>query len=391
MSQPTLQRYWPFLALLLVAGLLALCFTLETRTEDKGYGHEAQLNPWLAAGRLLERQELRVRFAPRYHRLPAQANVIVLATPPDTLGQQEQAELVDWVQEGGHLVVEPSSADSAKEAESIPEESRELLHRHLDVRLQKREAKNDADNLLRRIAGLSDAHGLRTTEIDKEGHLKAGFNPRLFLRAGQYPPAWVVTDEGGAHAMRFAYGEGFITVLSDSQWLHNRMLERGDHGALLWRIVNADKGSEVWLVHGQDRPSLFSLLWQNALPLLLAVAVFVGLWLWQASRRFGPVHALPADTRRRLSEHLEASGRFLFRQQALASLFEASRERWLAQLQRQHPQWRRLSPEKQAAHLAERSGIEAGAILRLLADPPPAHILQFAADIRLINRLRRVS
>lgn len=387
-TRPTsglLQRYWPLLLTLLIAALLLACFTLEKSERDAGYSQEAQLNPWLAAGHLLEKRGMRVRFSPHYNRLPAQADVIVLATPPDLLGQQEQAKLLAWVESGGHLIVEPSGVDNSDD----PDEARELLRRWLEVRLQKNEGASDAGSRFLNIGQPGGSLDLRTVQMDKEGRLQAGFNPRFFLQAGRLVPAWSVSDENGTHAMRFQIGSGSITVLSDSQWIHNHMLERADHGALLWRVVNAKAQDEVWLIHGQDRPSLFAVLRENAAPLLLAVAIFVLAWLWQASRRFGPVHRLPTDNRRRLAEHLEASGRFLFRQDALDMLFNASRERLQKQIQRQHPQWRQLPLERQALHLAERSGIEKGAILRLLSEPAPTHILQFAADIRLINRLRK--
>ncbi len=379
-----LQRYWPLLAALLIAALLLACFTLEKSERDAGYSQTAQLNPWLAAGQLLEKRGMRVRFSPYYNRLPAQADVIMMATPPGLLGQQEQTKLLAWVENGGHLIVEPSGVDHGDD----PDEARELLRRWLDVRLQKNEDGSENVSSFLNI-GQPGALDLRNVQMDKEGRLQAGFSPRFSLKAGRLSPAWSVSDENGAHAMRFQIGSGNITVLSDIRWIHNHMLERADHGALLWRVVNASAEDEVWLIHGQDRPSLFAVLRENAAPLLLAVGIFVLVWLWQASRRFGPVHQLPEDNRRRLSEHLEASGRFLFRQDALGMLFNASRERLQKQIQRQHPQWRQLPLERQALHLAERSGIEQGAILRLLSEPAPTHILQFAADIRLINRLRK--
>lgn len=383
-------------ALLLTALLLALllaCFTLEKNTQDRGFSSEAWMNPWLAAGRLLEMRGMNVRFAPQYASLPPHARIIVLATPLDILDNAEQKTLLAWVKQGGHLVTEMQSI--SEEGDGNPDESDDLLTRVLGVRLHEHEEKPQL--------GKPREHdsGLHTLVIEGEGSLQAGFDRDYFLQPGQRPPEWKAADESGAHALRFPLGKGHVTLLSDSAWMDNRQLGMGDHGALLWRVVSVPAGNddthaakgrqsnEVWLIHGQERPSLLRLMWASGAALMLTVAVFILAWLWQSMQRFGPSRPLPAQGRRRLSEHLEASGRYLLRHQALSGLFNASRQRLMAEVQAHYPQWRRLPPERLAQHLGERAGIESGAILRLLNTEVSDNLLQFAADIRLINRLRK--
>lgn len=374
-----MKRWWPLLITALLLAALAGSFTLEKSTQDQGYSREARFNPWLAAGRVLERQGLRVRSAPAYSSLPAHADVIMQATALDRLDDKEQKALFAWVEKGGHLVSamqELNDVDAGADAEAPP------LLNYLGVRLRDHEASWRRDKKPPHDA-------LLDTDIGREGRIKTRFDHHYYLEQGKLAPAWSVSDSNGVHVMRFAVGDGHITLLSDALWMENRTLAEGDHGALLWRVINAKKNAEVWLIHGQDRPSLFALLRTAALPLLCALTLFVLAWLWQVSRRFGPLlHALP-ESRRKLSEHLEATGRYLFRHQGLPTLFNASRERLLSQVQRHYPQWRRLPPERLAQHLGERAGIESAAIQRLLSTPAPENILQFAADIRLINRLRK--
>lgn len=375
-----MNRLLLVIALLLAA--MAASFTLESSVRDQGYDREALLNPWLAAGRLLEKQGLRVRFSPHYSTLPPHAQVIMLATPLDMLTADEQKKLLNWVQGGGHLVTELQDVSRANEPSAD-----ELILKQLEVRLRKHHEARKADSL-------SPPAGFEDSRVSGEGVLQTRFNRHYYLQNGKPAYIWAVEDKNGMHAMRFALARGHITVLSDSDWMDNRLLGEGDHGALLWRVINAQKNArennaEIWLIHGQDRPSLFSLLWESAAAFLLAALLFIMVWLWQASRRFGPVQKILPENRRRLSEHLQASGRYLLQHQALATLFEASRQRLLSQLQRHYPQWKNLPPERLAQHLGERASIESTAIVRLLTTPAPENILQFAADIRLINRLRK--
>lgn len=367
----------PLLLVLLLAIAVA-CLRVETTTSDRGPGEEARRNPWLAAGQLLERQGLAVRHAPVYGGLPAQADILLLATPLDYLGPDEQDALLRWTEAGGHLVT--AAGDGATDPGGRP---LARLLRKLDVRLATRELSRDE------LAAVLRQGGLRPLQLDREGRLVAGFDPARHLLPGRLAPAWVAGDAFGAHALRLRLGRGRVTLLSDLGWLGNARLGQGDHGALLVRVVDGRRGDNAWLVPGEERPSLFALLREKALPLLLSAALFVLAWLWAASRRFGPLQPAPAAARRRLGEHLQASAHYLARHGGLPQLLEASRQRLHARVQRRHPQWRALPAPALAVQLARRAGVEDAAVARVLFGEPPRHLLQFTADIRLLNRLRK--
>ncbi len=390
-----MKRWLPLLIMALVLAAFFAGFTLEEQERDTGQSSEARMNPWLGAGRLLEKQGQKVRFAPRYGSLPRHADVIVLATPPEYLDVGEQQALLGWVKQGGHLVTELQTVSSAEET---PDDS-DLLYKILGVQLHDAAEEQDAGSAPSSPANPAASAPAPTakaapprylpTRIADEGEIRSTLDADYFLRYGARKPAWIIHSGERAHALRFALERGHITVLSDLLWMHNRELANADNAALLWRVVNAQAGQTVWLIHGEQRPSLFSLLLEHAAPLLKAVALFVLVWLWQVSRRFGPLQAPRENPRRRLGEHLEASGRHLMQHGAVATLREASRQRLLTQVQRQHPQWRRLPAEKLAQHLGERAHVESAAILRVLGTSTPDNLLQFAADIRLLNRLRK--
>ena len=362
----------------LVIALLLATFTVEYEEYDKGYSREAILNPWLASGRLLEANGVRVRFAPEYSRLPPQARVLVLATPLQYLDFREQTELLAWVKDGGHLVTELAAGDDDDD------DGRNLIAGQLGVQRLQREPDDE-----KMMQEMPKQPRFLPVQLGDEGSVQAHFQPQAFLQAGRVPPVWEAKDRNGAHALRFALGKGHVTLLSDNLWMHNMNLGEGDHAALLWRVVDAQHGDEAWLVHGMERPSLFALVLDEATPFLIALGLAVLVWLWAISRRFGPLVSVLPAARRRLAEHLEASGRYLLRHGGLGQLHEASRQRLLAHVQRRYPQWRRLPTAELAAQLAARARIESGAVLRVLETDSPDHLLQFAADIRLINRLRK--
>ena len=374
------MKRWQPLLLLLLAVLIALaCFTVETRTRSTGPTLEALLDPWLGAARLLERRRLVVETAPDYGGLPPRTDVLVLATPLDYLDEQEREALLDWVRDGGHLVTalpEEAIAGRATERGGV-------LGALLDLRL--REGAPDRDAPARGRPGASTPNLV----VTPGGSLAVSLQARRRLAAGPGRVLWQARDHQGLVGLRRPLERGQVTVLSDLRWFENDRLGNGDHAGLFWSALDARPGARVLLVPGIERPSLLHLAWQRAAPLLVALALFVLAWLWQATRRFGPLRAGPPAARRRLAEHLEATGHYLLRQGGLARLHAASRARLLAQVQRRHPQWRSLPPAQLAAQLAARARLERGAVERVLAAPPPDHLPQFAADIRLLNRLRK--
>lgn len=373
------MKRWRLPLLLALLGILfSACFTFETTEQDAGYSREAISNPWLAAGRVLERNRLQVRYAPAYAGLPAKASVLVLATPLEYLDESEHAALLAWVRRGGHLVTEID-----EEADDEAGRARNPVVRELGVHLGEHEFSDDDRRQL------AKEKGPRATRLPGEGVLQTRFLASYFLQPGRLAPLWSAEDKHGVHALRYRLGEGRVTVLSDLVWMNNGRIGEGDHAGLLWRVIDTTAGHEVWLVHGSERPSLLALIVEQATPLLVALAICIAAWLWAASRRFGPLQPVTQGGQRRLAEHLEASGRYLLRQGGLKTLFDSSRERLLAHVQRRHPQWRRLPTPELAARLAERARIESAAVLRVLETDEPLHILQFAADLRLINRLRK--
>ncbi len=369
MNAPLWPRLRPLLVMALVLAVAAACFTVRETTREGGISREARLNPWLAIGQLLEARGLNVAASPAYTRLPARTDTIVLASPLEQLALPEREALWDWVADGGHLVLRATgSADEQKWLEDLDLRSERLAQEPVTPW-----------NL--------PQTGTQALDIPDEGRLQGRLHGPLVLESDE-GAAWGVRDARGWRVLRQGWGDGQLTLSTGFDFLHNREIGDADHAALAWRLLDAAPGQRVLLVHGEDRPALLALLLEVAAPFFAALALFIAVWLWQAGQRFGPLAPAMAAPRRRLSEHLEAAGRHLHRLGRLDLLLEASRQRLLADVQRRHPQWRRLPAPALAAELGRRAGLEPGAIVRVLTATPD-HLPQLAADLRLIQRLRK--
>ena len=108
-----------------------------------------------------------------------------------------------------------------------------------------------------------------------------------------------------------------------------------------------------------ETPSLADWLLEHALPALALTALLIAAWLWRTVPRFGPVAPDPAPVRRRLLDHLRASGRFYWQRRGGDRLLVAARDACLRKLARSHPVLVELPRAERAGRLAALTGISA--------------------------------
>lgn len=332
-----------------------------------GYQGEARRNPLLAAGRLLRRMGLPAAELPSHRwrsALPAPPGTLFLAATHWPLQDRQVDALLGWVKAGGHLVL---AAGSRRAGESV-----EPLLRALDVGLL-------------RYAG---SHLPVPLEIDLDSArpLVAEVDPDLRLYTeGDY--ARLAEDDRGACLLHGRRGAGRITVLCDGSVFTNPWLGEGDHGELLWRLARIAPGP-VWMVYEAQVPGLLAWLWNLAPALVLGVLAVLALALWRHLPRFGPPLDLPPPGRRRLLDHVQASGRFLWRQGARDMLLAELRHTVQSRLRRRHPGWQRLGPAEQAAHLAAATGLSVTQVEEALQEAAPPDQEGFVRTVRQLQSIR---
>jgi len=371
-------RWWICgLAVAIPALLFLLLFRPVREEVDAGYRGAARANPYLAAERLFTRLGADAETVHGSLDLPqGNATVILLGSEPLPVNQDLDS-LLDWVSAGGRLVVTPAGVASFDALlnqlglEAVRPESTEALTQEADAR------------------GATE-----TVEVDAPGEtsplqVAVPRGRRLVPRATEKDG-----DEPTAEASVLRHdelGAGEVYVLADGSFLRNESIGRLDHARLAWAL--ADRGTSeptrVILAVRDAVPSLAALLARHAWPALIAGALLLLAWLRLTMSRFGPALAAPSLDRRRLLEHVEAAGGFLWRQGGAGPLLESTRRAVLARVHLREPAWETLPPEELARRAARASGLQPGPVERALFGPVPGDGHDFVHSIQTLETVRR--
>jgi hypothetical protein len=412
-----------------VATLAALFFLSCEKREieiPRGYRGEAARNSYLAAQRLLERLGTRVQsFADLsgLSSLPPEDGTLFVFTARQALGKARARELLEWVERGGHLVVVSWQLfdDPKREPDLVldPIGVRQYLNESSDDEPDSDEPESDAPDTdpsppapeprdqapgepppLITMASFVDDEAepdepelARATFPDRELPLEVEFDPDFRLELA--PEAndsevFEIADSNGTHLLTVSKGRGFVTALSDDYFLTQPEIGEWDHAELLYRLAHFQgRFGPVWIVFGDDYPSALALVLRHAWMVVVSALVLLALWLWSASRRFGPLAPDPAIERRELMEHVRASGRFQWRRNAAPALFAATREALFERVRERHPTLASASPAEQIESLAELSGLPRESVQRALAFRTDTEAGHFAQNVATLEKIRR--
>ncbi len=326
------------LLVLAVALLLALFERVEVETDGDPTG-AAAWNPWYGAERMLTGLGAPTTSRVGLGEAPPTDHAVIVWLSSDAQQEVVTARLEGWIDGGGHLLIVPAIGandpfDGAADT-GAP-----------DVAPADAPADGGAD------AWPNDAW------TDDAPAAPNGDAPAASTDADSAPPP-------------VASGAGLITRLPSGWFARNEQLDAPGHGAALWAALQRDgapPAGVIMVVRG-EAPSLSRLILETAWRLLIDLALTFAAWV-AAQRRFGPPIPPPAPSRRRLMEHVEASGRFLWRRGEVEALLAPARRAALAR-------WPDADPDAVAAS----SGLSADAVREALA---PTH-----RDRRVFTRVAR--
>lgn len=365
------------LTLLIAAGCAAAAYWFYTHFEkvkkeiDIGYQGEARNNDLLAAQRFFQSFRLAASSHEGMVDLPPTQATLILPGARYEMGQGEAQRLRHWVQSGGHLVVVPSNAygDHFDRADALLDP--------LGIHAVETEAPQSQGLIDVDWPGEKD---FMTVSSDADIRLEIYGAQKLSLS---------LEDNDGIYLMRLPLGKGWITVLPDARFMRNSRLGSNDHAAYLWRVAQVDAPRPVWLVYQDNMPPLPEWLARNAWQVLLAAALLLILGLWAASRRFGPLAASPPIMRRRLLDHVEASGRFLWRHGQAESLMKGVRLGLHRALELRHPAWASLPSALLYQRLGELSGLTSAQVQLALLYTHLGNEHEFTHTIQTLERIRK--
>ncbi len=351
------RRNW-IVALLMLVPLAAIVvwwftsFEHVQREFDAPLRGEARYNPLYALKKALQARGFEVASRANLN-LPAMnlkpGDTLVLGANVRTLADAQAQEIVEWVEDGGHLIF--ALPDSKGRAGAL------------------------LDTLGLTLAHASRCHGWSGEESkgkeDKDAQWHcffAGFK----LKQGEakdFDVLWGKPDEGYVFGQR-TREDGTFAVAGDLIFLHNTELKLPGNTELAWQMLApalVDKG-KVHLVYAADVPPLYVLLVRYGWPALLPALCALLAWIWARAQRFGPPLPLATPHRRALLEHVQAAGDFIFRRGAPSALYAPVQRRFFERLRRDHPAIAALDGTALVDALAKESGRSAAAV-RLALQP----------------------
>jgi len=300
--------------------------------------------------------------------------------PGDTLALGDDLERIDeddarriaaWVRSGGHLVLETGADVSATAHTPLLEALGVLKVKAADA---------SAACVLLRADDASPAGANNGMNLCGQ---------RFWLSPGVASNASVAIGDArqGYLFARVPLGRGRVSLLSNMGVMSGRSLEQVPAQHFVYRMLSPlPAGGHVYLVYALGELSFWKSLFIQGWPAWLASTLLLIGWMASRSQRLGPLMPAPLPQRRALLEHVQASGAFLFRRDAGASLHALACRDLLGWLQRRDPLVATLEGDALYQHLAERHSLDPAQVAR--AFHPPASAAAFRESIVDLAQLR---
>jgi hypothetical protein len=369
------------IAMILLAGVVVLGAGWFLATHDRvtaqdwvGPSGEARLRQFLAAQRFAERMGLKVsevRSLPELDALPA-GGVLLVPNRRQELHAAKLAQVMRWVENGGHLIVEAEFlglADPLLDQLGVKRSLLEPGRKPIAV---------EVPGASRRLhVYFGDV--MRLEAQPGEVHLRIGSSLISFARGRGMVSA--------AASLHFARNPGYEDHFAKLRQGSGRSIGAHDHAELFARLLALTPARELVVYFRPERLSLWGFLKENAAPALAACGLLLALWLWSIVPRFGPVAPDVPPGRRRLLEHLRASGRYYWVKGLRSQLVVAARDAALRRIARAQPDFATASETERISRLSSIADIPKEDAARLIG---AAGQVRGADFIRITQHAQRV-
>ena len=373
------QRFLPVAVLALGVGGFLLLFERHTEVVTTGLSAAARENTVLAAQRFLTEFDVTVRSQGGFG-VPADLGpdvTVVVPFVPSELPATFAKPLLEWVASGGTLILV-----ARDENDATPDP---VLDR---FGVRTRSHTSLPNEVLRR----DDAPTELTVPTADRG-LRVQLSPWVSL-VSEAVPDWIAPNREGAWFMSFAFGEGRIWAMANAFFLTNWSIDAADNAEFTWHLVTAGGvNREVLFILDEQEayPTLAELLWQGGAPLIVSLAVLLVLIVWRSATRIGPPLAIASDRQRSLRDHVEATGRLLWRHRRGTALVEPLRRALVQATVARYPALADLPTDQQRREVARVLALsdQDSAVLTAAADrhDEQAFVHSIATLLRLRSRL----
>lgn len=405
MIKPIVQRYLLVIitaVVLIVLGIwLSQKITFYEERIDLGPSPEARSNPYLAMQFFLREQGITVSSADSLVTVinaPAEQRTLIILSNDARLIDSQQTALLNWVAQGGHLVISAQHEPVEHDAESL---LRTLgIEKHLSSEFDQQAMDDELINKDNdRLVTLKQEHNSSTTRTCKPPcsltrlYLENEQSPAYFELDNRYhlydsdnrAHAWA-NSAAATHLLQLTHGQGLVTVLTDLRLWQQKNIAAYDHAWLLWYL---SQDSEVALFNPPKQQGLFSLLWQYFAIACVLLMVLLLLGAWASAVRFGPPLTLYTHSRRQLTEHLHAAALFNLRYNGQRSLLIALQKDIQQRAQQRYANFSRLAVSEQWQVLQQLSRQPIAMIAQSMR-PPLAKKLSAQAFTQHVKRLQQL-
>lgn len=355
----------------------------------RGYMGEAQTNHLLAAEHFLNQLGVdahSIEGPQDLDKLSANNGTLLITTGRTTLGDQRNQALLAWVEGGGHLILQPKRPIPGAASEPDP-----LLD---PFNVNGHHISQDFDFDPEELAipeSASSQCGNPATYMDlpdSEDPLEIDYYQWQILETENLDSTWSYEDEDGLRVLQYAHGKGHVTILSDMAFFNNSSIEAYDHAYFLYWLAQARPGP-FWIMHTDDLPPLWLWVWQRAPAIVVAAGLLLLFWLLLAPRRFGPLLPPLPSRRRRIMEHIEAGGHYLWGHGQADILLKGLREALHMRLHQIRPDLAGLPADQLSRRLADITGISAQKIQHALVDAAATKRDNFTHQTQILENIRK--
>jgi hypothetical protein len=384
-------------------------FERHEETLSTGFQAEARRNPLLAVGRLLRTlgvNAAELKAGRWQEQLEGKRGTLVLASRSWTLSNEDLRWLMQWIDAGGHVVTAPETlappasfwARNGDVGDDAQVETTHDMEQNAEVASESEEALDNAVSagaLLKELgvsrvdAPLSRKERTATIKTHiNDTTIPVTYATRVRLLVEHENFVERARDEHGLCLVEMRYGRGRVSVLCSLNSLSNRWIGEHRNATLAWRLLDP-KGNAVpvWFLFDTDMPPLYKWLWHNMPLAVIAAITLLLFWLWSLKRRSGPLIDEEVTGTRRTLEHIEASGRFVWRYEPGDALLKGMRAELTRLLEQRYPGWLQLSEAELCQRLADQSNLDPVRVLHALADAPRKRT-QFITAVRDLQRMR---
>jgi hypothetical protein len=288
--------------------------------------------------------------------------------------------LEKWVASGGRLLLSRSALISSHRLQSwsgLGVASPRLGDAY-DAPPRAAAPDDDCASYSERLAGRESGKSLRACL----GSMRVAFS-------SMHTPAWSLSNGYGFQMLRVNIGKGSIAVIACECLMGNKSLLRGDHARIVFDAIPLKAGDQVDILNPVNAENLLALLWRLAAAAIVCALAAIGLTIWRKLPRFGPIAPLPPLLRRSLAEQLRARARFAWRTRSLASLRRAECQALTESAFRKLALYERMDAARRIGALAERTGLDSGALRAALGENLDDGAESQRAAIVLLEKARR--